>query len=248
MALTVRVYRFAAPRSLDFQNVAGDDDPPPTWFLRFFQAFEQRMDEKITFKLNELCVKVKEHDEFIAACKLEMESLQDEIKVLRKDKSNLVEKLDDLENRSRGCNLVFHGVPESKKQEREDCLAVVEELLTGFVGLQKQDYVIERCHRTPSYPLSPRQDQKTPPRIIHVAFASYPTKERVRKACISKFKSTSFKGSKIYVSDDFSKRVIQLRKEKMSKFKSLKEENKKPFFLYPDRLAYRGLEGKLIFV
>ena len=142
---------------------------------------------------------------------------------------------------------MFHGVPESPK---ENCQAAVQDMLMKFVGLAAGDVVIERCHRTPSTPL-PRvepENEKRPPRIIHAAFSSYSTKEKVRKACVAKFKTARFNGNKIFVSDDFSKRVINMRKEKMGKFKQLKDENKKPFFLYPDRLAYRAGDGKLHFV
>ena len=53
------------------------------------------------------------------------------------------------------------------------------------------------------------------------------------------------KGSKIFVSDDFSKRVLMRRKSKMDKFKQLKDEGKKPFFLLSGPPGIRGRDGKL---
>ena len=235
-------------RPLDFDRVereAEDPDRPPSWFLRFFEGFEKRLEEKITKKLDAVCVKVKEHDDVISACTLQIESLEKEIKALKKEKSSFEIKLDDLENRSRRCNIVFHGIKEAPK---ENCHAVVQDMLTKFVGLAAEDFVIERCHRTPTTPLPRAEKDVRPPRIVHAAFSSYSTKEKVRKACVAKFKEESFNGNKIFVSDDYSKRVLNMRKEKMEKFKKLKEESRKPFFLYPDRLAYRSKDGKLHFV
>ena len=163
------------------------------------------------------------------------------MKVLRKEGHEMTAKIDDLENRSRRNNLVFHGLPEVHK---ENCQEVINDLLTRFVGLAPDKFQIERCHRTPSNPTA-RAENGRGPRIIHVAFASYMEKEVVRKACVNKFKSEKYKESKLFVSDDFSKRVLSMRKDKIDTFKRLKTEGKRPFFLYPDRLGYRSGDGKL---
>ena len=136
----------------------------------------------------------------------------------------------------------------------------MKEVLQDFVGLSASDYEIERCHRTPTFipPQSESQahrspssqhvqpDKSTKPRMIHVCFSSFAAREKVRQECIQKFKAAQFKGKKLFVSEDFSKRVVNLRKEKSEAFKRLKTEGKKPFFLYPAKLAYRAQStGKL---
>ena len=221
-----------------------DDIAPPRWFVQFFVGFEQRLNVKITKRLDEVCEKVKEHDESLTACSIQMDNLEKQVQDLKKERSELIGKLDDLENRSRRNNLVFHGISETEGP-KEQCQQVIQEMLTQFVGLSVNDFEIERCHRTPSSPPPTTENERRSPRIVHVAFSTYSAKEKVRKACIARFKADLYRGKKIFVSDDFSSRVLRMRKEKMEKFKQMKDEKKKPFFLYPDRLAYRGSDGKL---
>ena len=247
-------------RSLTLNNgnaMMGSDSPPP-WFSTFVDKFEsrftrleQRMESLLVERLDEISLKVTENEEKITACSIQLDDVVSEVKRLKLEREDMLSKLDDLENRSRRNNLVFHGVPESQSPQREICQEVVEELIHKFVGLSSSEAPIERCHRTPTAPgkFSNAQDrdrkQNPRPRIIHVAFSSYVAKERVRKACIAKLKESTFKGHKIFVSEDFSKRVLQKRKNKLDHLKRLKEEGKRPFFLYPDRLAYRNKDGKL---
>ena len=227
-----------------------DQRQPPQWFINFsqklddrFSRLEERMELLLVKRLDEFEVKLDENAEKITACSIQLDDVVVELKKVKKEKEEMLEKLDDLENRSRRSNLVFHGVPEGPG---EKCQETVEVLLRDFVGMSSDEFPIERCHRTPSGSVSTRSS-KDKPRIIHVAFTSYVAKEKVRKACISKFKDkdNTFKGAKIYVSEDFSKRVMQKRKNKLDHLKRLKDEGKKPFFLFPDRLAYRNSEGKL---
>lgn len=226
----------AAARQLDLVRAdLRNEETPPRWFVHFFKDFEKRLDEKFTKKIEEVQEKVDAID-------ITVSNLEREVKELKKVRSSLEVKIDDLENRSRRCNLVYHGLPE---KPGEKCQEAIESLLSDFVGVDMTapGTAIERCHRTPA---TPRDDGK--PRIIHVAFSTYSGKEKVRKACIEKFKSQKFQGNKLFVSDDFSRRVLSMRYEKMGKFKKLKDERKKPFFLYPARLAYRGGDGKLCII
>ena len=149
---------------------------------------------------------------------------------IKKENKQLVEKIDDLENRSWRNNLVFFGVPERDGRGEENCLETVIDLLQNLVGIEDVSKYIERCHRTPSY-RNRSAEPITKPRLIHVAFSSYVIKEKVRKVSIEKFKSMTYKDSKIFVNEDLSARVLQLRKNLMGQFMKLKKEGKKPFFL-----------------
>ena len=227
----------------------GDQCRPPQWFSSFSQKFndrfsrlEERMETLLVKRLDEFGLKLDENAEKVTACTIQLDEAMLELRRMKKEKEEIIEKLDDLENRSRRNNLVFHGVPEARG---EKCQETVKALLCDFVGISPDTIEIERCHRTPTGPAS-TADHK--PRIIHVAFSTYGMKEKVRKSCIAKFKKNKFKEEKIYVSEDFSKRVMNKRKNKLDKLKQLKEEGKKPFFIFPDKLAYRNKEGKLFFV
>ena len=223
---------------------------PPDWFCAFFEKFEARFEQKIDTllckRLEELTTKVNDHEDKICGLQMEVEDLHKELINLRKEEKSLTLLVDDLENRSRRNNLVFHGIPEAEGSgvgRHEDCNKTITEVLQ-FVGLLPSDYSIERVHRTPSAPFAPpsnsSQDSRPPrPRIMHVCFTSFKQKELVRTACVKKFQAEKFHGQKLFIADDLSKRIRSLRKNKMEDFKKLRLEGKKPFFLYPDKLAFR---------
>ena len=66
--------------------------------------------------------------------------------------------------------------------------------------------------------------------MVCVAFADLVTKERVRKACISKFRGNAYQGSKVFVLEDLSKRVLKACKVYLEAYEKLRAEDKKPFF------------------
>ena len=219
---------------------------PPIWFALYLEKFYQ-----LERRIDTLVIKrIEEQEEKLKACCIQVDEVVKEVKKLKEEKKEILLKLDDLENRSRRSNLVLHGVAEIK---RENCLETVTSFITDYVGVPQSDYGVERCHRTPTVPrqttASAGEATKPTPRIIHIAFSSFAAKERVRKACIAKLKKENdFRDGKVFVSEDFSHRVLQMRKEKMDVLKKLKDENKRPFFLYPAKLAYRNKDGKLVFV
>ncbi|XP_072016548.1 uncharacterized protein [Amphiura filiformis] len=238
----------AARRSLSStMDTSQEIDSPPQWFTMFFADFEQRLEMRlegaVTKRLDELTVELKAQFDKINTLEFEQANLKSELKTVREENKSLAQKIDDLENRSRRNNLVFYGIPEKVGLGQENCIDTLSSILRDFVGLNEDDMkTIDRCHRTPSHKTV---GDNTKPRIIHVAFSSFMAKQKVRKECIDKFKTNDYNGRKIYVSDDFSRRILQLRKSKMETFKRLQRENKKPFFVYPDVIKYR-LDGKVV--
>ena len=227
--------------------VAVGEQCTPEWFTCFLQKFsklEEKIDNLVIKRLEVIAQKAQMNEEKIEACGVQLNEVVAEVRKLRREKEELDAKLDDLENRARRNNLVLHGIPEVKK---EVCEATVREFLSGFVGVSESDFTIERCHRTPTVRRESHDDSK--PRIIHIAFTSYGMKEKVRKASIAKLKEGGlYKGSRVFVSEDFSQKVLNKRREKKEQRLQLKAEGKKPFFMYPARLAYRDKDGKLIIV
>lgn len=241
-------------RSL-FPEVATLGESPPEWFIKFFEGFESRLEKHIesitSAKVSELTNRISDQEEKITSCSIQIGALEGEVKKLKQDNAYLIEKLDDLENRGRRNNLILHGVPEKAGPDgKENVSTTVNQLLQGFVGLSPADYSIDRCHRTPGTPKPRETEGQEPPkpRMIHVRFTSWAEKENVRASCIRKFKASEFQGKKLFVAEDFSQRIVRQRKEKMAQFKELKSEGKKPFFLYPSKLAFRQASGKLTIV
>ena len=213
----------------------------PAWFTDYMSSFETRMQTIISSQLAELSNKVSEQEEKLTACSIQITDLEKEVQRLKVDNNDLSQKLDDLENRSRRNNLVFYGIPEKADLPT---LSIMNEVF-DFVGIQQKDLGIERCHRTPSHTTSSRQELENKPRMIHICFASFQMKEVVRQECVKKFRSTNFNGKKLFVSDDYSKKVLQQRKNKKDEFQRLKNEGKKPFYIFPARLAFKDGAGKL---
>ena len=214
---------------------------PPEWFADYENRLETRL-RGIMNPLEDSSKQMETIEGKLRSVDFEIESVKADIKTLQKEKEDLITKVDDLENRSRRDNLIFFGVPEVA--EKENCSELLVDLLENFVGVPDFNRNhIERCHRTPSFKPSGPQSK---PRIIHVKFSSYQTKELVRKACIQKFKESTYKGQKIFVGEDFSKRIQTLRKNQMDEFKRLQREGKKPFFMYPAVVKYRDVNSRVI--
>ena len=215
---------------------------PPEWFADYENRLETRL-RGIMNPLEDISKRMETIEGKLRSVDFEIESVKADIKTLQKEKEDLITKVDDLENRSRRDNLIFFGVPEVA--EKENCAELLVDLLENFVGVPDFNRNhIERCHRTPTF--KPSGGPQSKPRIIHVKFSSYQTKELVRKACIQKFKESTYKGQKIFVGEDFSKRIQTLRKNQMGEFKRLQREGKKPFFIYPAVVKYRDANGRVL--
>ena len=150
-------------RSLMSDQIAAslaDSDKPPVWF----QKFEERFEAVFVKRLEDLTVKVTENDEKLDGVTLQIADLERGVKQMKAERKQILAKIDDLDNRGRRSNLVFHGVPESP---RENCNDTVKEILHDFVGLPLDTVHVERCHRTPPSPQQ-RNDQQNQnrPRII----------------------------------------------------------------------------------
>ena len=237
MAASMNINTRQAARSL---SSSLNDEQPPQWFVQYFDQFESRFEQRIgniiTTKFEELNAKLVEHDEMIKGVNHDVEILRSELKKLSDDNESLVSKLDDIENRARRNNIVLFGVPEV---ESENVLQTVSDIFQA-ADLDINKLGVERCHRTPTF----KRPDQTKPRIIHIAFSSYTTRETVRKACLAKFKDNEYHGKRIFVGEDFSKRVQKLRKSKMATFKKLQREGKRPFFRLSCINKYR-VDGKV---
>ncbi|KAL7844446.1 hypothetical protein SRHO_G00229850 [Serrasalmus rhombeus] len=141
-----------------------DDDTPPRWFTAFSEQLDQKMEKTIRI-MNESLQPIRERLESLErtfdshmnnVTELEstltvhdtrLERLERECCLLKHSNASLVEKLDDLENRSRRCNLRIVGIPEGL--ESTDPIGFVTGLLTELFGssLCQSQPVIERAHR-----------------------------------------------------------------------------------------------------
>ena len=223
----------ASPR----RELLQGDLEPPLWFVQY--------EERLHDKLDDVARRMGEQEEKLNAMEIDLATVVSDVRKLQKENKDLVSKLDDLENRSRRNNLVIFGLKEP--EGKEDCNKTVTDFLK-FVGVQPVDFLmIQRCHRTPT---QKQGNENEKPRMVHMAFQSYIIKEHVRKMCIQKLKDCKsvYQGRKLFVSEDLSARVRALRQNKMEVFQNLKQQGKKPYFAYPDKLRYKDQDGKIITV
>ena len=197
----------------------------PAWF----RAFEARLESRFEVLLAEC-------QEKHAGMELEIANLKDEVVRLSVALKKADEKVDDIENRSRRNNIVLFNVPE--KSEGGDCVGFVCNLLND-AGCPEVKEAIQRAHR--SGRLSREENPR--PRPIHVGFSTYLHKEKARKSLIDLFKLKDKKQNdnqgRLFVSDDYSRRLQLMRKEKLPQLIKLKKEGKNAFMVYPATIRVR---------
>ena len=212
-----------------------DNTAAPAWFTQF----EERFNRIMTTTRHEIGHEIQDLKQ---ALEFHTSQCDDKFQEMEKKLESAYDKIDDLENRSRRNNLVFFNIPEGREQNQFDCSDFMTDFLAEFVGVD--DVIIERAHRTPSGP--PRANQGKP-RPIHVCFLNWRSKELVRRSAIKVFKSKKYENQsqKLFVSEDFSKRITQQRKELLPAMKKLRDEGKKAFFKYPAVLKFVDGDGNL---
>ena len=66
-----------------------------------------------------------------------------------------------------------------------------------------------------------------------------------RKALLELFKQKKFGSAKLFVSNDFSRKVQQLRKEQMPEIRRLRDQGINPFLTYPATINIRDPSGRV---
>ena len=145
---------------------------------------------------------------------------------LHGDVQFLLDKTDDLENRSRRNNLCFEGIPEQGINETwGQSESEVEQLISDKLELNAADVTIERAHR-----VGPKKQDK--PRPIITNFLHFKDREKVLKA------SRKLKGTNQFIREGYSDRVAARRKELVKKMHEARKDGKTAF-LRLDKLIIR---------
>ena len=109
----------------------GIHSEPPLWF----QQYEQRLNTRL--------------DGFTESLRFHEQECNAKFDKMQRDLDLALQKIDDLENRSRRNNLVFFNVPENDGEEGRSC----KSFMAGFLEKIDPDLKgvgIERAHRTPT--------------------------------------------------------------------------------------------------
>ena len=125
---------------------------------------------------------------------------------LLREQRRMIEKLDDLESRSRRNNLRIYGIPEDTEKGVQT-IDFVKEWLSTELSIPT-DLQIQRAHR--ALTAKPKPDKA--PRSVIVNFLQYSTKELVLSKAWEK-KNIKIGDSRIYFDHDYSAGVLQQRKD-----------------------------------
>lgn len=150
-----------------------------------------------------------------------------------------MEKLDDLENRSRRCNIRIVGLPEGS--EGTNPMAFFRTWLPELVkvSFKSGSVKLDRCHRA----LTRRPLPGQRPRAVIVKLHSYQDKVLIMQAA-RKAQSLVYNGAPIMIFEDFSIAVVRKRQEFYPVKQQLKEKGIPFAMLYPAglRVSHGGQE------
>ena len=115
----------------------------------------------------------------------------------------LKDEIEELQNRSRGNNLVFYNMPEKAEG---DCISFIQVFIAQHMGLKTicSHVELERAHCTPS---KARSASEKRPRPIHVTFLQYSDKMKILRNAAARLKDNPLNGNIISISEDYTKRT-----------------------------------------
>lgn len=191
----------------------------------------QQTVQDIKTQLHQLSSQVSANESRIGENLQDVVTLKANYTALQKSHLQLSNKVDDLENRSRRCNLRIVGLPEEVKGP--DLFKFLHSTLPDLLGIQDacSGMIIERAHR-----LGPvRSESEIRPRVVIFKTLNFLHKEAIWMAS-RRCKELRWKSSRLHIFQDYSAEVTRARKEFTGLCARLIKENKKFALLFPARL------------
>lgn len=166
-------------------------------------------------------------------------NLEQQVAELKKEVVSLVAKAEDLEARSRRCNLRIFGVKEGR-EAGVSASTFVAKLLQKVMGLDEPP-VIDRAHRT----LQQAPGDGQPPRAFVVKCHYYQEKESILRKAVTSPKLVSENGDTIRVFPDYTQNVARRRAAFGQVRQLLRQcEVVKYGLLYPAKLRITTRDGQ----
>ncbi|CAN7941741.1 unnamed protein product [Ixodes hexagonus] len=180
-------------------------------------SIEQRLEQSAA-SANERLTSIEHRIEALSFSAQKLEQCEASIESLKSQVVTLLDKVDDLENRSRRNNLIVYGINEEDNETLSSIRkAVIEDLFKSKMGVNVAS--VERIHR-----LGRKAANKSRPVIIK--FFDYNEKMLLMK------NAPKLKGTKISVSEDYSRRVQEIRKQLWQTVKDNRTQDDKVFLRY----------------
>ena len=132
-------------------------------------------------------------------------------------------------------NICITGVPEGEEREEGPNKIFEDITVENFPNMGKEiANQVQEVQRVP-YRINPRRNT---PRHIVIKLAKIKDKEKLLKAARKK-RQTTYKGTPIRLTADFSAETLQARREWPDILKVMKGKNLQPRLLYPARISLR---------
>lgn len=160
-------------------------------------SINQRLDESES-RTAELESGVNAHSDAIAA-------LESDMSHLKKELVSLKAKCEDLEGRSRRCNVRITGIKEGRENGQQPSRYVAD-MLKDALGLEKPP-CLDRAHRT----LRTRPQDDLPPRAFVVRCHYFTEKESLLKKAAETGMITTSDGDRIRILPDYTQAVSKQR-------------------------------------
>ena len=145
------------------------------------------------------------------------QKLKEDINELWKDNDQLCERLKDLEDRSRRDNLMIDGIAEVQNEMWEQTEEILQNLFKE--KLQLESISVERAHRVGN-------KEKNNKRTIVVKVASFKDKLKINS------EAWKLKGTIISINEDYSKEMLEIKKEKWKEAKELRNNGTYAILFY----------------
>lgn len=194
----------------------GDNDNPPAASLTDIQKLLTGMEERIITNLAAQIsanhAAIAKHDQTIQAIETSMNDFHGRLTALEsaagkltKENEQLLIKVDDLENRSRRCNIRITGLPEGA--EANQPTSFIETCLGEILGPDAFPHplTVDRAHR-----LAVQRRQDGAPRPFIACIHRFQMKQRIMQLAREKG-PLSYRGSEIHIYPDYSAEVARKR-------------------------------------
>ncbi len=144
----------------------------------------------------------------------------------------LTDKVEDLESRSRRCNLWVIGIPE--RAEGSDPVTFMSQFFQGVLGSEifPTPPLLDRAHRIGPASSADRENQK--PRVMIVRFHYYSDKEKVLRH--GNWNQLFYQSRKVFIFPDLSSSVAKRRAAFSAVRNNLREKNVRFSLKFPARL------------
>ena len=162
-------------------------------------------------------------DEELAKLKNDVGKIQTDMKYIEDDLLDpeyVMEKLIELEDRSRRNNLRIDGVEETPNETWDICEGKVQDIVVNKLGITAE-IEFDRCHRTGKF-----KKNQAKPRTIVCRLLRFKNKEKILQ------NSKKLKNTGTFIYEDFCKETMELRKSLWEEVLEHRRQNKIAYLNY----------------